>query len=75
MTAFYILQHEIEDEVAFAAYLEQTMPFIQKYGGRYLLKPARMKCSRAEGRAASLLSNFRASRPSRIGTTIPVTGH
>src|SRR4030095_3236771 len=38
MTAFYIGQHEIDDEVAFAEYLEQTMPFIEKHGGRYLTK-------------------------------------
>jgi uncharacterized protein (DUF1330 family) len=38
MTAYYIGQHEIDDEAAFAAYLEQTMPFIEKHGGRYLTK-------------------------------------
>jgi uncharacterized protein (DUF1330 family) len=38
MTAFYIGQHEIDDEVAFAEYLKQTMPFIEKHGGRYLTK-------------------------------------
>jgi uncharacterized protein (DUF1330 family) len=36
MTAFYIGQHEIDDEVAFAEYLEQTMPFIEKHGGEML---------------------------------------
>ena len=36
MTAYYIGQHEIEDEAAFADYLEQTIPFIEKHGGRYL---------------------------------------
>ena len=38
MTAFYIGQHEIDDEAAFADYLKQTMPFIEKHGGRYLTK-------------------------------------
>lgn len=38
MTAYYIGQHDIEDEAAFAAYLEQTLPFIAKHGGRYLTK-------------------------------------
>ena len=38
MTAFYIGQHEIDDESAFADYLKQTMPFIEKHGGRYLTK-------------------------------------
>ena len=71
MTAFYIGQHEIDDEAAFADYLKETMPFIEKHGGRKL---AHMKCSKGNGRAASSLSNFRASRRSRIGTTIPAIG-
>ena len=35
---FYIGQHEIDDDAAFADYLKQTMPFIEKHGGRYLTK-------------------------------------
>ena len=38
MTAFYIGQHEIDDEAAFADYLKETIPFIKKHGGRYLTK-------------------------------------
>ena len=38
MIALYIGQHAIDDEVAFADYLKQTMPFIEKHGGRYLTK-------------------------------------
>ena len=38
MTAFYIGQHEIDDEGAFAAYLKETMPLIERHGGRYLTK-------------------------------------
>ena len=38
MTAFYIGQHEIDDDAAFADYLKQTIPFIEKHGGRYLTK-------------------------------------
>ena len=38
MTAFYIGQHEIDDETTFADYLKQTIPFIEKHGGRYLTK-------------------------------------
>ena len=38
MTAYYIGQHEIDDEAAFGAYLAQTIPFIEKHGGRYLTK-------------------------------------
>jgi len=38
VTAFYIGQHEIDDEAAFADYLKQTIPFIEKHGGRYLTK-------------------------------------
>jgi hypothetical protein len=30
MTAFYIGQHEIDDEAAFADYLKETMPFIER---------------------------------------------
>jgi uncharacterized protein (DUF1330 family) len=29
---------EIDDESAFADYLKQTMPFIEKHGGRYLTR-------------------------------------
>ena len=69
MTAFYIGQHEIDDEAAFADYLKQTMPFIEKHGGRYLTKAGTHEM--LEGLRPSLassLSNFRASRRSRIGT-------
>jgi uncharacterized protein (DUF1330 family) len=38
MTAYYIGQHEIDDEAAFADYLAATLPFIAKHGGRYLTK-------------------------------------
>jgi uncharacterized protein (DUF1330 family) len=38
VTAYYIAQHEITDTAAFANYLEQTIPFIEKHGGRYLTK-------------------------------------
>ena len=38
MTAYYIGQHDIADDAAFADYLRQTMPFIAKHGGRYLTK-------------------------------------
>ena len=31
-------QHEIDDEGAFAAYLRETMPLIERHGGRYLTK-------------------------------------
>src|SRR3974377_2247038 len=38
MTALYIGQHEIDDEAAFADYLKETMPFIERHGGRYFTK-------------------------------------
>jgi uncharacterized protein (DUF1330 family) len=38
MTAYYIGQHVIDDEAAFADYLAETLPFIAKHGGRYLTK-------------------------------------
>jgi uncharacterized protein (DUF1330 family) len=60
MTAFYIDQHEINDEVVFADYLKETMPFIERHGGRYLTKAGTHEMLEGNGRAAS--SNFRASR-------------
>jgi uncharacterized protein (DUF1330 family) len=53
MTAFYIGQHEIDDEGAFAAYLEETMPLIERHGGRYFTKAGTMKCSKGNDQAAS----------------------
>ena len=38
MTAFYIGQHEIGDEAAFANHLKEVMPFVERHGGRYLTK-------------------------------------
>ena len=38
MSAYYIGQHVIGDQAAFDAYLKQTMPFIEKHGGRYITK-------------------------------------
>jgi uncharacterized protein (DUF1330 family) len=38
VTAYYIGEHDIGDEPAFAAYRKETMPFIEKRGGRYLTK-------------------------------------
>lgn len=38
MTAYYIAQHVIRDQAAFDAYLKETIPFIEKHGGRYLTK-------------------------------------
>ena len=59
MTAFYIGQHEIKDEAAFAVYLKQTMPFIEKHGGRYLTKAGThemLECQRAESRRRCRIS-------------------
>jgi hypothetical protein len=47
MTAFYIDQHEINDEVVFADYLKETMPFIEGTADVISPKPAHMKCSKA----------------------------
>ena len=38
-TAYYIGEHEIRDEAAFADYLKQVIPIIERHGGRYLTKP------------------------------------
>jgi uncharacterized protein (DUF1330 family) len=37
--AYYIGEHEITDEAAFADYLRQVIPIIERHGGRYLTKP------------------------------------
>ena len=37
-TAYYIGEHEIRDEAAFADYLKQVIPMIERHGGRYLTK-------------------------------------
>jgi uncharacterized protein (DUF1330 family) len=37
--AYYIGEHEITDAAAFADYLRQVIPIIERYGGRYLTKP------------------------------------
>jgi uncharacterized protein (DUF1330 family) len=39
MTAYYIGEHAIRDEAAFAAYLQDVIPMIERHGGRYLTKP------------------------------------
>lgn len=38
MTAYYIGEHEIADEAAFADYLKQVVPIIERHGGRYLTR-------------------------------------
>jgi uncharacterized protein (DUF1330 family) len=37
--AYYIGEHDITDEAAFADYLKQVVPMIERHGGRYLTKP------------------------------------
>ena len=37
--AYYIGEHEISDEAAFADYLKQVIPMIERHGGRYITKP------------------------------------
>ena len=37
--AYYIGEHEIRNEAAFADYLKQVIPMIERHGGRYLTKP------------------------------------
>jgi uncharacterized protein (DUF1330 family) len=38
MPAYYIGEHKITDAAAFAEYLRQTVPIIERHGGRYLTK-------------------------------------
>jgi uncharacterized protein (DUF1330 family) len=37
--AYYIGEHDITDEAAFAKYLKDVIPLIERQGGRYLTKP------------------------------------
>ena len=37
--AYYIGEHEIKDQAAFADYLKRVIPIIERHGGRYLTKP------------------------------------
>ena len=53
MTAFYIGQHEIDDEAAFAVYLKETMPFIERHGGRYRTKAGTHEMLEGNSRTAS----------------------
>ena len=39
MTAYYIGEHDVRDQVAFADYLKDVIPMIELHGGRYLTKP------------------------------------
>lgn len=38
MTAYYIGEHDIHDQVAFTEYLEAVIPLIERHGGHYLTK-------------------------------------
>ena len=73
MTAFYIGQHEIDDKGAFAAYLGR-MPLIERHGGRYLTKAGTHEMLEGQRPSRVVVVDFRASRRSRIGTTIPAIG-
>ncbi|HZT26431.1 MAG TPA: DUF1330 domain-containing protein [Pseudolabrys sp.] len=37
--AYYIGEHEVHDQTAFADYLKQAIPIIERHGGRYLTEP------------------------------------
>ena len=39
MTAYYIGEHDVRDQAAFADYLKDVIPMIERHGGRYLTKP------------------------------------
>ena len=86
MTAFYIGQHEIDDEAAFADYLKQTTPFIEKHGGRYLTKAGTHEMLEGQRPSRVVVVEFPSKRAIKdynlaftdgstiIGTTIPATG-
>ena len=69
MTAFYIGQHEIDDEAAFADYLKQTMPFIEKHGGRYLTKAGTHEMLEGQRPSRVVVVEFPSKQAIRIGTT------
>ena len=74
MTAFYIGQHEIDDEGAFAAYLKETMPFIERHGGRYLTKAGTHEMLEGQRPSRIVVVEFPSKQRSRIGTAIPAIG-
>ena len=38
MSAYWIGEHRVTDQVKFAAYLRQVVPMIERHGGRYLTR-------------------------------------
>jgi uncharacterized protein (DUF1330 family) len=38
MAAYWIGEHDIKDAAAFADYLRQAVPLIERFGGRYLTR-------------------------------------
>jgi uncharacterized protein (DUF1330 family) len=38
MAAYWIGEHRVTDAAAFAEYLRQAVPMIERYGGRYLTR-------------------------------------
>ena len=75
MTAFYIGQHEIDDEAAFADYLKQTMPFIEKHGGRYLTKAGTHEMLEGQRPSRVVVVEFPSKQAYQMfGITIPATG-
>ena len=49
MTAFYIGQHEMDDEAAFADYLKEKCHLSKGTADVISPKPAHMKCSKGTG--------------------------
>ena len=58
MTAYYIAQHEIADQAGFADYLKQTIPFIEKHGGRYLTKTGTHEMLEGERPSRVVIAEF-----------------
>ena len=65
MTAYYIGQHVISDRAAFDAYLKQTIPFIEKHGGRYLTKAGSHEMLEGEAPTRVVIVEFPSKQAAR----------
>lgn len=50
MKAYGIFQETVKDEATFAEYRKQVMPTLAAHGGRFLVRAAHCRLSKASGR-------------------------
>jgi uncharacterized protein (DUF1330 family) len=71
MTAFFIGQHEIDDKAAFADYLKETMPFIERHGGRYLTKAGTYEMLEGQRPSRVVVVEFPSNRQAALWGDLP----